>query len=109
MTAEPIAVDLVTPDELAKRPDEKKPEEDKPQQQVPKEESTAPTQQAASPPPPPAAEPVLIEGTASMEGLELKKSAIEALSACQPYDMLPVDRYGEWKVLDLPFRPQDFG
>ena len=251
VTAEPIAVDLVTPDELAKRPDEKKPEEDKPQQQVPKEESTAPTQQAASSPPPPAAEPVeqqqpaarldrrevataaqpqpaqpepstppaskpspkmpparqqqpaytppepdltvkynvmlglpealpplasssgdkpgdgidanvssaanissslvakfrehlktcsklpatvarsdnvfvklrvmmtpkarlaaepvLIEGTASMEGLELKKSAIEALSACQPYDMLPVDRYGEWKVLDLPFRPQDFG
>jgi hypothetical protein len=22
--------------------------------------------------------------------------------------MLPVDRYGEWKVLDLNFTPQDF-
>jgi hypothetical protein len=22
--------------------------------------------------------------------------------------MLPVDRYGEWKVLDLSFTPQDF-
>ena len=25
---------------------------------------------------------------------------MQALSACQPYDMLPTDRYGEWKVLD---------
>jgi outer membrane biosynthesis protein TonB len=56
-----------------------------------------------------AAEPVLIEGTASMKGLELKESAVQALSACQPYDMLPADRYGEWKVLDLPFTPRDFG
>jgi len=55
-----------------------------------------------------AAEPVLIEGTASMKGLELKQSAVRALSACQPFDMLPVDRYGEWKVLDLSFSPQDF-
>jgi hypothetical protein len=55
-----------------------------------------------------AAEPVLIEGTASMKGLDLKESAVRALSACQPYDMLPADRYGEWKVLDLPFKPQDF-
>jgi hypothetical protein len=23
--------------------------------------------------------------------------------------MLPADRYGEWKVLDLSFSPQDFG
>jgi hypothetical protein len=22
---------------------------------------------------------------------------------------LPADRYGEWKVLDLSFTPQDFG
>ncbi len=55
-----------------------------------------------------AAEPILIEGTASMKGLELKQSAEQALSACQPYDMLPADRYGEWKVLDLSFTPQDF-
>jgi outer membrane biosynthesis protein TonB len=56
-----------------------------------------------------AAEPVLIEGSASVKALNLKQSAVQALSACQPYDMLPVDRYGEWKVLDLSFTPQDFG
>ncbi len=55
-----------------------------------------------------AAEPLLIEGSASVKALELKSSAIQALSACQPYDMLPADRYGEWKVLDLSFTPQDF-
>ncbi len=55
-----------------------------------------------------AAEPVLIEGTASMKGLELKQSAVSALVACQPYAMLPVDRYREWKVLDLSFTPDDF-
>jgi outer membrane biosynthesis protein TonB len=56
-----------------------------------------------------ATEPVLIEGSASMKALDLKQSAVRALSACQPYDMLPTDRYGEWKVLDLSFTPQDFG
>ena len=55
-----------------------------------------------------AAAPVLIEGTASMKGLELKQSAEQALLACQPYDMLPPDRYREWQVLDLAFRPHDF-
>jgi len=55
-----------------------------------------------------AGEPILIEGTASMKGVELKQSAAQALAACQPYDMLPADRYGEWKVLDLSFTPQDF-
>ena len=55
-----------------------------------------------------AAEPVVIEGTGNLKGLDLRQSAIEALQACQPYAMLPVDRYGEWKVLDLTFTPQDF-
>ena len=55
-----------------------------------------------------AAEPILIEGTASMKGLELKKSAVNALVACQPYGMLPADRYREWRVLDLSFTPDDF-
>lgn len=55
-----------------------------------------------------AGEPLLIEGSASMKALDLKTSAVQALSACQPYDMLPADRYGEWKVLDLSFTPQDF-
>ena len=55
-----------------------------------------------------AAEPMLIEAKASMKGLLLKQGAIEALQACQPYAMLPADRYGEWKVFDLSFTPQDF-
>ena len=54
------------------------------------------------------AEPILIEGTASMKALELKQNAVSALMACQPYMMLPVDRYREWKVLDLSFTPDDF-
>jgi hypothetical protein len=55
-----------------------------------------------------AAEPILIEASASMKGPLLMKGAISALEACQPYAMLPPDRYGEWKVLDLSFTPQDF-
>jgi hypothetical protein len=55
-----------------------------------------------------AAEPVLIEASASMKGPLLMQSAISALQACQPYTMLPADRYREWKVLDLSFTPQDF-
>ena len=55
-----------------------------------------------------AREPVLIEASASANGPALMQSAIGALEACQPYTMLPADRYGEWKVLDLSFTPQDF-
>jgi hypothetical protein len=55
-----------------------------------------------------AAEPILIEATASPKGAVLMQGAIAALEACQPYAMLPADRYGEWKVLDLSFTPLDF-
>ncbi|WP_324413115.1 hypothetical protein [Bradyrhizobium sp.] len=55
-----------------------------------------------------AAEPILIEASASMKGPLLMEGAIRALQACQPYAMLPADRYGEWKVIDLSFTPQDF-
>jgi hypothetical protein len=55
-----------------------------------------------------AAEPLLIEASASAKGPALMQSAIAALEACQPYAMLPAERYGEWKVLDLSFTPQDF-
>ena len=55
-----------------------------------------------------AADPVLLEASASAQGPLLMQSAIDALQACQPYAMLPADRYGEWKVLDLGFTPQDF-
>ena len=55
-----------------------------------------------------AAEPILIEASASAKGALLMQGAISALRACQPYTMLPKDRYGEWKVIDLVFTPRDF-
>ena len=55
-----------------------------------------------------AADPILIEASASAKGPLLMQSAIAALQACQPYAMLPADRYREWKMLDLSFTPKDF-
>jgi hypothetical protein len=52
-------------------------------------------------------EPIKIEG-ASAGGGALYQSAVAAVRRCQPYDMLPPDRYQEWKSLDLTFTPQDF-
>jgi len=49
--------------------------------------------------------PILIEGTASPHGPALVESAVRALRQCQPYRLLPADRYDEWKVLDLNFSP----
>lgn len=53
--------------------------------------------------------PILIEASPSAKGVAVVKSAMSALQACQPYKMLPADKYEEWKVIDLPFTPQDFG
>jgi hypothetical protein len=53
-------------------------------------------------------EPILIEASASIKGPALMRSAMNALAACQPYAMLPSDRYSEWKSLDLTFTPRDF-
>jgi hypothetical protein len=55
-----------------------------------------------------ARDPILIEASASAKGPLLMQSAVSALQACQPYAMLPAERYGEWKVLDLSFSPRDF-
>ena len=55
-----------------------------------------------------AAEPAIGGGSANVKAIELLQSAIAGLKQCQPYKMLPADRYGEWKVLDLDFTPQDF-
>ncbi len=52
--------------------------------------------------------PILIEASASAKGPILMQSAKRALEACQPYTMLPADKYGEWKVMDLSFTPRDF-
>ena len=48
------------------------------------------------------------EGMAATSHPLASQAAIDALKACQPYTMLPADRYGEWKVLDLDFTPRDF-
>ncbi|WP_441236719.1 hypothetical protein [Bradyrhizobium sp. 930_D9_N1_4] len=56
-----------------------------------------------------AREPILIEAPPSVKGVALVKSAMAALQACQPYKMLPANLYGEWKIMDLPFSPRDFG
>jgi hypothetical protein len=55
-----------------------------------------------------ASAPLLIEASASAKGPLLMRAAIDALGACQPYTVMPADKYNEWKVLDLSFTPQDF-
>jgi hypothetical protein len=55
-----------------------------------------------------AAEPILIEASASEKGPALMRSAMDALAKCQPYAMLPADRYDQWRMLDLSFAPKDF-
>lgn len=55
-----------------------------------------------------AADPVVGGGSANAKAIELLQGAIAGLKQCQPYRMLPADRYGEWKVLDLDFTPKDF-
>jgi hypothetical protein len=53
------------------------------------------------------ADPLLIEASASRDGPVLLKAAIRTLKDCQPYAFLPVEKYREWKVLDLSFSPRD--
>ncbi|HEY0329477.1 MAG TPA: hypothetical protein VGC77_10290 [Rhodopseudomonas sp.] len=55
-----------------------------------------------------ASPPALIEASASTKGPLLMQAAIKALQDCQPYTMLPSDKYQEWRVLDIGFTPQDF-
>lgn len=55
-----------------------------------------------------AADPLPGGGSANIKAIEMLQSAISALKQCQPYKMLPADRYGEWRVLDLEFTPKDF-
>src|SRR5438105_3830385 len=43
-----------------------------------------------------AAEPLLIEASASRDGPVLLKAAIRTLKECQPYAFLPADKYREW-------------
>src|SRR5262249_62053215 len=53
-------------------------------------------------------EPIWVEEQ-SKRGAELYLSVVAALRKCQPYAMLPPDKYNEWKVFDLSFTPRTFG
>ncbi|WP_035644218.1 hypothetical protein [Bradyrhizobium sp. ORS 285] len=55
-----------------------------------------------------ATEPEVREVIAPLKAAQLKESAVQALNACQPYTMLPPDRYDEWRVIEMSFTPQDF-
>ena len=49
------------------------------------------------------AAPQLVSAPASISGPPLVASAKQALQQCQPYAMLPADKYQDWRVLDLTF------
>jgi hypothetical protein len=54
-----------------------------------------------------AAEPMLIEASASNDGPQVMRAAMQAIQRCQPFAFLPRERYGEWKQLDVGFSPRD--
>jgi hypothetical protein len=54
-----------------------------------------------------AAPPTLIEASASPKGPLLLRNLLRGLTKCQPYNMLPADKYREWKNLDMSFTPAD--
>ena len=53
-------------------------------------------------------EPEVMEARNSRKAPALIRAATDALKACQPYTMLPVEKYAEWKMLDLVFTPGEF-
>jgi hypothetical protein len=52
-----------------------------------------------------ASEPALIEAAVSPLGPPLVQEAMRAIRQCQPYSMLPAEKYREWRVLDIDFSP----
>jgi len=48
-------------------------------------------------------EPTLLEATASPAGPAVVLNAMRALRQCEPYNFLPLDKYDDWKLLDLRF------
>jgi hypothetical protein len=55
-----------------------------------------------------ASPPRLLEPIASPKEQAVMQSAINALQKCQPYTMLPPEKYKQWKTLDLVFFPLNF-
>jgi hypothetical protein len=54
-------------------------------------------------------QPTLIEGSASAKGPAILQSLLGGLQKCQPFDMLPANKYQEWKSIDVRFTPNDMG
>jgi hypothetical protein len=52
--------------------------------------------------------PQLLDPSATEKQLALMQSSISALEKCQPYTMLPADKYKSWKQLDLVFYPLNY-
>ena len=55
-----------------------------------------------------ASPPQLLGPTPSPKAQVLMQSAIDALQKCQPYTMLPAEKYKQWKTIDLVFYPLNF-
>ena len=51
--------------------------------------------------------PVLVEGSASPLGPALADSAKRALLLCQPFTMLKLEHYDQWKDIELKFDPHE--
>ena len=52
--------------------------------------------------------PQLLDPIPTEKQLMLMQSSISALQKCQPYTMLPADKYKIWKKLDLVFYPLNY-
>jgi hypothetical protein len=55
-----------------------------------------------------ASPPQLLEPSASWKQQALMQSITDALQKCQPYTMLPAEKYKQWKTLDLAIFPLNF-
>jgi hypothetical protein len=53
-------------------------------------------------------QPIRIEGLLRGGGGDLYLNIVAGLHKCQPYNMLPPNKYDEWKVFDILFTPQNF-
>jgi hypothetical protein len=49
-----------------------------------------------------------VYGATAGGGGELYNAARAAVRRCEPYKMLPPDRYEEWKTLDITFTRENF-
>ncbi len=54
-----------------------------------------------------AAEPTVVEGTASTLGPAMVESSKRALLSCQPFTMLRPEHYDQWKDIELKFDPHE--